>query len=146
MTLRSRNKKVYRAYLKMVARCHDPEDFRYAWYGGRTPPVSVCERWRGPGGFERFFEDLGPPPSAKHTLGRKEPDDHYEPGRVEWQTWRDQGRSRRSSKILTFGGKSQCASAWAEEAGISRKCLWKRMKLGWPLDRALTETPGNKAA
>jgi hypothetical protein len=49
-------------------------------------------------GFERFLSDMGPAPSKKHTLDRKDPDSNYGPGKCRWATMKEQARNKRSDK------------------------------------------------
>ena len=57
-----------RAWYNMLARCYNPTDVRFARYGGRG--VTVCDRWRGPLGFQHFFEDMGPRPIGQYSNGQ----------------------------------------------------------------------------
>jgi hypothetical protein len=47
--------------------------------------------------------------------------------------------SPKPPKTLEFQGKTQTVSQWAEETGIPYANITGRLKLGWPVDRALTE-------
>jgi hypothetical protein len=51
---------VYSIWCNMRNRCWDTEDERY---GGRG--IMVCDRWQK---FENFYEDMGEPPTTKHTI------------------------------------------------------------------------------
>lgn len=82
--------KEYKTYLSwrcMIRRCYDPAHIDYSRYGGRG--VTVYFEWMGPGGFARFFKDVGRRPHGK-TLGRKHVNDHYEPDTVTWETPEEQ--------------------------------------------------------
>jgi hypothetical protein len=79
----------YYSWQAMRARCYRPGNVSYHHYGGRG--VKVCDRWLGPGGFERFLADMGEKPVGM-TLDRIDPDGDYEPGNVRWATWAEQAR------------------------------------------------------
>jgi hypothetical protein len=37
---------------------------------------------------------------------------------------------------LTYQGKTQCLTQWAEEMNLPRTTLQSRIKSGWPLEKA----------
>lgn len=84
--------RVYRIWNAMKNRCHNPNQPHYVRYGGKG--VSVCDKWRN--SFVAFFEDMGEPPSDKHSLDRIEAAGNYEPGNCRWATASQQRHNRRS--------------------------------------------------
>lgn len=131
----SRTRSEYRIWIKMRRRCKEEGETGYAAYGGRG--IRVCERWDA--SFADFLADIGPRPSAKHTLDRIENNGHYEPGNVRWAVRKVQQRNRRTNHHVTFNGETLCLAEWAERIGISFGGLCGRLRRGWPLERALTE-------
>ncbi len=127
---------IWRGILK---RCYNTNDEHYPTYGGRG--ISVCPQWRT--SYETFLADVGRRPSQRHTIDRfPNNDGNYEPGNVRWATKKQQGRNRRTNTLFTFNGKTQCASAWAEEYGFDdRHIILVRIKRGWSIQRALTTPP-----
>lgn len=84
----------YSSYRCMVRRCYNPGDIGYKYYGGRG--IKVCNRWlRDP---NKFFEDVGPKPTKKHTIDRKDNDKNYAPGNVRWATRAEQNRNQRKHR------------------------------------------------
>lgn len=83
----------------MRARCTNPKERVYEYYGGRG--ISVCDRWLN--SFENFFEDMGPRPSKKHSLERMDVNGNYEPGNCKWATRTEQGINRRVSSKSKSG-------------------------------------------
>lgn len=81
----------YRLWQNMVQRCGNPNNPRYDDYGGRG--IRVCARWRK--SFAAFYADVGPRPSAKHSIDRIDNDGNYEPGNVRWATAYQQVHNRR---------------------------------------------------
>ena len=83
--------KEYRAWMAMNARCYNPNYSQYHDYGGRG--ITVCDKWRY--SFPAFFEDVGPAPSSKYSIDRKDNDGNYTPDNVKWSTHSEQMRNRR---------------------------------------------------
>lgn len=109
--------KVYRAWVHMHERCRNPNNDRYGRYGGRG--ISVCERWFS---FPNFLEDMGFPPTSKHTLDRKENDGNYEKGNCQWATYGMQNNNKTNPgppPILTTKIRSQVLMLWG--SGLSTR-------------------------
>lgn len=126
----------YRAWSGMKVRCLNPNFKDWGLYGGRG--ISVCERWAN--SFEAFFQDVGPKPSAQHSLDRyPNGDGNYEPGNVRWATPKQQARnwSHRNHRY-EFAGEALTLGEWAERLGIARESLRDRLSNGWSLERAFT--------
>ena len=47
---------LYPTWNNMIDRCTNPKDFSYRNYGGRTIPVTVCDRWLDPWVFAADIE------------------------------------------------------------------------------------------
>ena len=50
---------------------------------------------------------------------------------------------RRRGIRLTLGNETMCLAEWARRLGMSAQALKSRIDSDWPLERALTEPPGN---
>jgi hypothetical protein len=85
----------YRSWKAMRRRCHSRDARQWPWYGGRG--IKICERW---GSFENFLADMGPRPTAKHTLDRIDSDGDYSPENCRWSDAFVQNRNR--THILGF--------------------------------------------
>ena len=151
MGLRQHHMSLYNRYRSMLTRCFNESDTNYPRYGAKG--IRVCGRWRGKGGFERFFEDIGPVPPGKQ-LDRKNSTGHYScgkcdeclkngwPSNVRWATTKQQQRNRSDTRIVTFRGKRQCLTDHAADAGINYQTVLRRINIGgWPLKEALTTPP-----
>lgn len=127
----------YTIWANMRMRCENQGDANYHNYGQRG--ISVCDRWRGEHGYENFLADMGRRPSPKHSIDRKNNDGNYELGNCRWATTTEQANNRRNSRVLEFNGRAQTVTQWAREIGVVPGVLMYRLKLGWSVDRTLTE-------
>lgn len=135
------HKPEFKIWIGMIQRCENKTDAKtYSRYGGRG--IVVCERWRQ--SFAAFYDDMGPRPSAKHSIDRINNNGNYEPDNCRWATRSEQQRNKRDSRIIECFGKRLTLAGWEDETGIYRKTIAIRIdKLRWPVDRALTEPSGS---
>lgn len=128
---------IYAVWCTMIARCHNPKNPSFTTYG--LVGIKVCDEWRQ--SFARFFADMGPRPSPRHSLDRwPNPSGNYEPGNVRWATPQEQARNSRTVVMLTLNGTTQCLTDWATDYGMKEGTLRARLKYGWSLPDAL-QTP-----
>jgi len=93
-TIKGDHQRLYSIWTMMRRRCNNDTHISYASYGGRG--ICVYHEWDTlDGGFEKFFEYIGDPPSDGHTLDRKDSNGHYEPGNLQWATFKEQAQNRR---------------------------------------------------
>lgn len=124
----------YKAWCDLKARCENPNTPNFNNYGGRG--IRVCEEWRA--SFEAFLAHVGPRPSPKHSIDRKDNDGSYEPGNVRWVTPKQQARNKRTSRLIELDGERLRLGDWAGRTGIKRLTLFMRIKRGWSIEKALT--------
>lgn len=69
------------------------EDCREAVQEAVYRAPDVCADWRND--FAKFFSDVGPRPSPKHSIDRIDNSKNYEPGNVKWSVPKEQSNNRR---------------------------------------------------
>lgn len=124
----------YRVYHTMIQRCTNPKTNKWADYGGRG--ITVCDRWRGDGGYERFISDMGRRPHGG-TLERIDNNGPYSPDNCEWKSLRDQANNRRSNVVIEHNGRKQTVTQWAREVGLNVATFRDRLGRGWNMRDAL---------
>lgn len=124
----------HKTWWNMRHRCLEPENHTYPRYGGRG--ITICDSWKD--SFEQFFSDMGPRPSPKHTLERKNNSLGYSKDNCVWETRQVQVRNMRSNRLLTYNGKTQCIAAWTEELRLPQCLISSRLQRGWSIERTLT--------
>jgi hypothetical protein len=118
----------------MRQRCRSKNTVGWAGYGGRG--IKVCRRWRD--SFAAFLEDMGPKPSKKHSIDRKDVNGNYEPSNCQWATKTEQARNCRSNRQVSLNGRTMCISAWAEHTGLPPEVIRARLNLRWSPEKTLT--------
>lgn len=130
----------YCAWSSMKNRCHNPNKDIYKNYGGRG--IFVCRRWRK--SFEKFYRDMGPRPSSKHSIDRINNNYGYIPFNCRWATQREQMNNTRVNRFISFRGETLTLFQWARKIGIDRSNIYNRINnLGWSIEKTLT-TPVKK--
>ena len=137
--------RTYSSWVSMRNRCCNPRMRDAAQYVLRG--IRCCAAWAN---YLTFLSDMGERPPLT-TLDRKDSNDHYSCGKCSecvangwaancrWSTAKEQARNRSNNNRLTFDGMTLTSAEWAERYGVNRKRFEKRIRAGWPMDRALSE-------
>lgn len=128
--------RLYRTWLNMKHRCLNEKRRDYQWYGARG--ITVCQEWQDSfPAFEAWALENGYREDL--TLDRIETDGHYCPENCRWETRKAQANNRRTTRLLTLDGRTQSLQMWADELGMDKNTLWRRLNNKWTVERALTE-------
>ncbi len=126
----------YQAWRNMKSRCYNPNAAEFKNYGARG--ITICQEWLSD--FPAFYRDMGDRPSEKHSLERVNNALGYSKDNCVWATDKTQSLNRRTTQMLTWNGKTQCAFDWAAEYHLEHRTFYCRLDrgLGFP---ALLEQP-----
>lgn len=134
--------RLYRIYNNIKSRCNKSYAKEYENYGGRG--IKICDEWLGEDGFVNFYNwAVTHGYSDELTIDRIDNDGNYEPENCRWVTHTIQNNNSRHANIVEYNGVNNSISEWARIKGISRGVLVKRLRMGWPVDKALN-TPVDK--
>ena len=129
--------RLFRHWANMMARCTNPNNHRYRYYGARG--ISVCERWLDPA---TFFSDMAPTHFDGSELDRKNVNGNYEPDNCRWVTHAEQAANKTTTIYLTLNGRTQRLAEWAKELSFSPATLRNRVfQYRWSDEKALTTPP-----
>lgn len=132
-----RHTRLYSIWTTMRNRCYRENQTEYKNYGDRG--ISVCDEWRDD--FQAFYDwamDNGYQDDL--TIDRIDWNGNYEPSNCRWATQKEQQNNRRNNHLLTHNGETHTMSEWAEIKGIKAATLYRRLKDGWMIEKAI-ETP-----
>lgn len=130
--------RLYRIWRSMISRCYISSSTEYEIYGGRG--IIVCDEWRNDYlCFKSWAIQNGY--SDTLTLDRINNDGNYESSNCRWVTMKSQMNNKRNNHVITFNGKSQSLTEWANELGIDRSVLSTRLKNNWSIELALSTPP-----
>ena len=126
---------LYSLWWSMKRRCNDKTTDSFKRYGAKG--IEVCTEWLDYAEFYRWANLNG----YKHglTLDRIDPKIGYNPDNCRWVDWKTQERNKSNNRLLTLNGETRCVAEWSEISGISPKTIKSRLRLGWSIERTLTE-------
>ena len=125
----------YEIWKTMKRRCHS-ETKTAKYYRDRG--IKVCDRWLE--SFENFYSDMGPRPTANHSIERIDNDGDYCPENCKWGTAKEQNNNTRRNVRMTLNGETKTMAEWSEVLGISQGVIGKRKRKGWS-DKDTLTTP-----
>ncbi len=127
----------YTSWKCMRRRCSNKKEAEYWRYGGSG--VTICEAWME--SFANFLSDMGPKPTAMHTIDRMNPALGYCKANCRWATRKEQQATRHDS----FLANGVHVPRIAEQHGICRGTLRGRLERGESLESALARPIASRA-
>lgn len=97
--------------------------------------MSVCDEWQE---FQPFYDwSMANGYTEKLTIDRIDVNGNYEPSNCRWVDMKTQMNNTTSNVLVTYNGKTQTISQWADELNINVKTLYTRFERGFSVERAL---------
>lgn len=124
----------YSIWTDMKTRIINKGSKGYRDYGGRGIKIL----WKG---FESFKEDMyndyifhvNRAGQSNTTIERIDVDGDYSKENCRWATKQEQGKNKRNSRFITFGGKRKTAMDWSRDLGIPRSTIQNRLNRKLPI-------------
>lgn len=131
--------RLYNIWHGMIQRCYNQNSCHYKNYGQRG--IRVCDEWRN---SYVVFREWAHKNGYKENLSLDRMDNNgdYEPSNCRWATVKEQGRNRRTNRLITYNGKTQTLMDWSLELNIKYDILWRRLEKGWSVKRAFERPIG----
>lgn len=128
--------RLFTIWASMKDRCYNKSHNQYKNYGARG--ITVCDEWRKT--FLSFYSwALNNGYTDELSIDRINNDKGYCPDNCRWATMKEQQNNKRTNRVITYCGKTQTLTQWAEEIGVNRNTLLYRLKRGWTIERALSK-------
>lgn len=131
---------LYHVWASMKDRCLSPDNQNYKNYGGRGIPV--CAEWAE--SLQKFVDDMEPTYQPGLTLDRIDNSRGYCKDNCKWSTRREQQNNTRTNHNIAWKGEVHTIAEWARIKNMKQRTLHTRLKLGWSIDRALSEPVRNQ--
>jgi len=133
----------FKIWIDIKKRCKESnrDNKKHYLYAGRG--IKICDRWKE--SFKYFYEDMGARPTDQHSIERKDNNGNYEPNNCYWATDKEQANNKRTNILITWDGKTQTLSQWAEELGFRYSTLRDRYYSNWGVERMLTTPTGSRS-
>ena len=127
--------RIYRIWANIKQRCTNPNNPRYADYGGRG--ITLCDRWLT---FSNFYEDIGDAPEGL-TIDRIDNDKGYYLENIRWVSRADNNRNSRRCVLVEIGGVKKPINVWLREFGVPYVTYKQRRRNGWGIISAVSMKP-----
>lgn len=127
--------KEYKIWDAMIQRCHNQNNKAYHNYGGRG--IFVCSEWKN--SFKNFYNDMGPRPSDKHSIERKNNNKGYDPENCIWADKYTQANNTSRNKYFSLYGKTLTLTQWSRELGVSYDRLRDYIRRGYNFQNAVNK-------
>lgn len=128
-----RNTPEYGIWLGIKNRCYNEKTDRYKDYGGRG--ITVCDEWKDD--FITFYNDMGPRPTAEHSIDRKDNNKGYSKENCRWATGIEQANNTSSNAYYEYDGKMQSLATWCRELQLDYNRVRQRIHNGMLFEVAI---------
>ena len=128
--------RLYKIWVGMKMRCHNPNNTSYKNYGARG--IKVCKEWLCD--FENFYKwSMNNGYDDTLSIDRMNVNEDYSPSNCRWATRLEQNNNSRHNTYLIFNGESKTIKQWSLITGIKETTIISRLQYGWSIEDSLTK-------
>ena len=122
--------RTYRIWYSM--KCRATKEWHHAYEKYQSLGVTIDPHWQGKRGFLNFLDDMGHPPSAKHSLERVDNHGAYTKANCVWALPEQQNRNKSNCHYVQTPQGRMTASEAARLYGLHPNVVLRRIHRGWP--------------
>lgn len=123
----------YNIWNGIVQRCYNNKNDKYIRYGNKG--ITMSPEWKD--NFEIFLKDMGPRPSPKHSIDRRENNKGYSKENCRWATSKEQNNNRTNNIFYEYDGKTKTLSEWCSELNLNYMIIYGRIHRGLTFKEAI---------
>lgn len=127
------NTQEYNTWTKIKYRCYNKNGEYYSHYGGRG--ITVCDEWLN--SFETFYRDMGPRPSDKYSIDRKNNDKGYSKDNCRWATQKEQQNNKSNNILYIYKNETKSLLDWCTTLDLNFSIIYQRIKKGMLFEVAI---------
>jgi hypothetical protein len=129
--------RLYSIWHSMRQRCNNVNASNYKDYGGKG--VKICKEWNEFAVFREWALKNGYTDGL--SIDRIDGNKDYCPENCQWATRKEQSVNRKSVILIEYGGEKLTSVDWSRKIGGNDGLVGRRLKMGWPIEKAITTPP-----
>ena len=130
--------RTYRIWYSM--KCRTTKEWHHAHDKYQALGATIDPHWLGKCGFLNFLDDMGHPPSSKHSIERVDNRGPYAKSNCMWALPEQQNRNKSNCHYVQTPQGLVTASEAARLYGLSPHTVLYRIHRGWPSNLLLIPT------
>ena len=128
------NTRLYTTWCGMKARCNNPKEKAYKYYGGKG--IKIATEWEND--FLQFRQwALQNGYNENLTIERIDVNGNYCPENCTFITMYEQAQNKRRNHIFYVNGKAMSARSYCQFKGINYNMFMYRLGKGWKISKIL---------
>lgn len=133
--------RIYHIWSAMKQRCYNKNLKEYKHYGFRG--IKVCDEWLTD--FMNFYIwAYANGYQSNLSIDRINNDGNYEPNNCRWATIKEQNNNMSTNHFVLYKNEKLTLSQLAEKYNIKYDIVKNRMRLGWYIERIVTQPIRNR--